>query len=94
MFTKPLTRVPLYILTKSFFVAIGLSYLHDLSHKFLKRLKLYEAKLHVKSTSFSTDNSRTCPFFYHICNHKNFIPKHLDNALTDFTQNTGTSRQL
>ena len=59
MFTKPLTRVPLYILIKSFFVAIGLSYLHDLSHKFLKRLKLYEAKLHVKSTSFSTDNSRT-----------------------------------
>ena len=34
------------------------------------------------------------PFFYHIYNHKNFIPKHLNHALTDVTQNTGTSRQL
>ena len=40
MFTKPLTRAPRYILIKSFFLAIGWSYLHDLSHTFLKRLKL------------------------------------------------------
>ena len=24
------------------------------------------------------------PFFYRISNHKNFIPKYLDNARTDF----------
>ena len=73
----------LYLL---FFVAISLSYFPDLSHKFLKRIKVYEAKLHVKSTSFSTDNSRTSSLsiVYHISNHKNFIPKYLDNALTDF----------
>ena len=76
MFTKPLTRVPQYILIKSFFVAISLSYLPDLSHKFLKRIKVYEAKLHVKSTLFCTDNSRTSSLsiVYHISNHKNFIP--------------------
>ena len=33
---KLLTRVPRYILIKSFFLAIGGSYLHDLSHTFLK----------------------------------------------------------
>ena len=40
MFTKPLTRVLRYILIKPFFLAIGWSYLNDLSHAFLKRLKL------------------------------------------------------
>ena len=40
MFTKPLTRVLRYILIKPFLLAIGWSYLHDLSHTFLKRLKL------------------------------------------------------
>ena len=40
MFTKPLTRAPRYILMKSFSLAIGRSYLHDLLHTFLKRLKL------------------------------------------------------
>ena len=57
MFTKPLTRAPWYILMKSFFLAIGQSYLHDLSHTFLKRLKLLWGyrKLHVKSASFSTE---------------------------------------
>ena len=41
-------------------------------------------KLHVKSASFSTDNSRTprLSIFYRISNHKIFIPKYLDNALT------------
>ena len=37
---KPLTRAPGYILIKNFFLAIGWSYLHDLSYTFLKRLKL------------------------------------------------------
>ena len=37
---KPLTRGPRYLLIKSFFLAIGWSYLHDLSHTFLERLKL------------------------------------------------------
>ena len=37
---KPLTKAPRYILIKSFFLAIGWSYLHGLSHTFLKRLKL------------------------------------------------------
>ena len=43
-------------------------------------------KLHVKSALFSTDNSRTSTLsiFYRISNHKNFFPKYLDNALTDF----------
>ena len=36
MFAKPLTRAPLYILIKSFFVAIGQSYLHDLWNVFKK----------------------------------------------------------
>ena len=42
-------------------------------------------KLHVKSASFSTDNSRTSrlSIFYRISNHKNFIPKYLDNPLTE-----------
>ena len=46
-------------------------------------------KLHAKSASFSTDNSRTSrlSIFYRISNHKNFIPKYLDNALTDFAYN-------
>ena len=43
-------------------------------------------KLHVKSTSFSTDNGQTkiLSMFYYVSNNKNFIPKYLDNALTDF----------
>ena len=40
MFTKPLTRAFRYILIKPLFLAIGWSYLHDLSHTFLKRLKV------------------------------------------------------
>ena len=67
------------MLIKPFFVAIGRSYLHDLSTTLLKRLNYYEVKLQVESASFSTDNIF---FFYHISNDKNFIPKYLDNALT------------
>ena len=40
---KPLTRASRYILIKSFFLAIGRSYLHNLSHTFLNH---YEVKLH------------------------------------------------
>ena len=39
MFTKPLTRAPRYILMKSFSLAIGRSYLHDLSHTRFKKIK-------------------------------------------------------
>ena len=96
MFTKPLTRAPWYILIKSFFVAIGLSYLHDLSATFLKRLKLLWGEFHVKSASFSTDNSQTSrfSFCYRISNDKNFIPRYLDNALTDSVLTSQTSRRL
>ena len=80
---KPLTTAPGYILIKSFFLEIGWSYLHDLSHTFLKRLKILWG---VKSASFSIDKSRTSrlSIFNRISNHTNFIPKHLLNALTDF----------
>ena len=39
MFTKPLTRAPRYILIKSFFLAIGLSYLQDLSYNVFKKIE-------------------------------------------------------
>ena len=50
----------------------------------------------VKSASFSTDDSRTSRLsvFYCISNHKNLIPKYLDNALTDFALTSRTSRPL
>ena len=51
MFTKPLTRALRCMLIKPFFLAIGWSYLHDLSHTFLKRLTLLTAE------------HRDCPFF-------------------------------
>ena len=43
-------------------------------------------KFHVESASFSTDNDQTTilSIFYCVSNNKNFIPKYLDNALTDF----------
>ena len=87
MFTKPLTRALQYILIKPFFLAIGWSYLHDLSHTFLKRLKLLRGEIACqKSFIFSKDNGRTTrlSISYCVSNHKNFIPKYLDNALTDF----------
>ena len=40
---------------------------------FLKDWNYYEEKLHVKSASFSTDNSWT-----------SVMPKYLDKAFTDF----------
>ena len=38
--------------------------------------------MHVKSASFSTDNNRTSRLStsFRTSNHKNFIPKYLDNA--------------
>ena len=82
MFTKPLTRAPWYMLIKSLFLAIGWSYLHDLSHRFLKDWNYYKVKLQDKSALFSTDNSQTSrlSIFYRISNHKNFIPKYIDKA--------------
>ena len=51
--SHPLTRAPRYMLIKLFVLAIGWSYLHDLSHRFLTGLKLlYYVKWHVKSASF------------------------------------------
>ena len=43
----------------------------------------------VKSALFSTDNGQTPRF----SNDKNFIPKYLDNALTDSALNSLTSRK-
>ena len=43
MFTNPLTRVPRYILFS--ILAIKQSYLHDLSHMFLNRLKLLSGEI-------------------------------------------------
>ena len=42
-------------------------------------------KLHGKGASFSTDDGQTSRFFlfYRISDDINFIPKYLDNALTD-----------
>ena len=61
MFTKPLTRAPWYILIKSFFVAIGLSYLHDLSATFLKRLKLLWGEFACqKRIAAGTDSTLKC----------------------------------
>ena len=59
MFTKPLTRALRYILIKPFFLAIGWSYLHDLSHTFLKRLKLLWGEIACQNASFSKENSWT-----------------------------------
>ena len=50
MFTKPLTRAPRYILIKSFFLAIGSSFLHDLLTDVFKKI-YYEVKLKFKSAS-------------------------------------------
>ena len=79
-----LIRALWYVLIKPFFLAIGWSYLHDFSHKFLKRLKLL--KLHVRIALFSTDNGQALglSIFHFVSNHKNFIPKYFDNAQTDF----------
>ena len=47
-----------------------------------------------KSASFFTDNSQTSRLsnFYRISNNKNFVPKYLDNALTDFAETSRTSK--
>ena len=61
-------------------------------HSFFK----YQVKLRVKSGSFSSDNGQTSRFFffYRIFNDKNFIPKYLDNVLTDSVLTSRTSRRL
>ena len=45
MFTKLLTRVPLYIPIKSVFLAIGQGIFHDLPHTLLKRSKLLRGEI-------------------------------------------------
>ena len=65
MFTEPLTRAPWYMLIKSFFVAIGQSYLHDLSHVFKKiettiRWNCVSKALHFLQI---TAKQQYCPFF-------------------------------
>ena len=74
---------------KSFFVAIGQSYLHDLAftHVFKKTELLWgEIVCQRASSRFS--------FFYRTSNDKNFNPKYLDNAFTDFVLTSRTSRRL
>ena len=44
--------------------------------RFKKDWNHYEVKLHVKSASFSTDNSQTSTPFFTVSNQKNFIPKY------------------
>ena len=75
MFTKLLTRAPRYILIKAFFLAIPLSYLLDLSHAFLKRLKLLWGEIAFQNSSLSTDNGRTSILssFHRIFNHPNYL---------------------
>ena len=62
------------------------TWLYQSKPSLLKDWNYYEVKLHFKSTSISTDKSRTWRLssFYCISIHKNFMPKHLDNALVDF----------
>ena len=76
---------------KSFFQAIDSVDLspQSFTHIFKKIVAHHEVKLHVKSASFSTDNGQTSrlSIFYCISKHKHFIPKYLDNALTDFHLN-------
>ena len=40
-----------------------------------------------------TAKHQDCPFFT-VSNHKKYIPKYLENALTDFAQTSRTSRPL
>ena len=86
MFTKPLTRTLRYIIINPSPKQSAGAISHDLSHTLLKKLKLLWGELHIKSASFSTDNGQTIilSIFYCVSNNKNFIPKYLDNALTDF----------
>ena len=59
MFTKPLSRAPGYILVKSFFPAISWSYLHGLSHTFLKKI---ETTIRWNFLMI-TDEHQDCTFF-------------------------------
>ena len=80
MFTEPLTRVPRYVLIITFFSSNRL----ELSPwSFTCFQKDWNC---MSRASFSTDNNRTSglSIFYRISRNKNFFPKYLDNALTDF----------
>ena len=69
------------MLIKSLSLAFGWIYLHDLSHMFLKRFKLLWGKIARQKRLGQTSR---LSIFYRFSNHKNFIPKYLDKALTDF----------
>ena len=92
MFSQPLTRAPRYILIKSFFLAISWSSLYGLSdtHVFKKIETIVSMKWNCmpKALRFIqiTAEHKRLSMFYRIYNHKNFIPKYLDNALTDFAE--------
>ena len=96
MFTKPLTRALRYILIKPFFLAIGWSYLNDLSHTFLKRLKLLwgEIACQKRFVFYRWRPNIKIFLFYSISNDINFVPKYLDNALTDSVLTSWTLRRL
>ena len=65
MFKKPLTGAPRYILIKPFFLAIGWSYLLDLSHVFKKIETIMRWKCMSKALRFLqiTAKQQYCPFF-------------------------------
>ena len=96
MFTKPLTRAPWYILIKSFFVAIVQSYLHHLSHTFLKRLKLLwgEIACQKRFVFYRWQPNIKIFLFYSISNDINFVLKYRNNALTDSVLTSRTSSRL
>ena len=79
------------MLIKPFFVAIGRSYLHDLSTTLLKRLNYYEVKLHVKSASFSTDNIF---LFFTIFPTIKTLSQNISITLLQFLLTSRTSRRL
>ena len=79
------------MLIKPFFVAIGRSYLHDLSTTLLKRLNYYEVKLHVKSASFPTDNIF---LFFTIFPTIKTLSQNISITLLQFLLTSRTSRRL
>ena len=97
MFTLRLTRAPRYVLIKSFFLAIRWRYLHDLSPTFLKRLKLLRGEIACQKRFVfyrKRPNIKIYLFLLCISYNKNFIPKYLDNALTDSVLTSRISRRL
>ena len=90
MFTKTRTKAHRYILIKPFFLAVGWSYLNDLSHVHV--LKKIETTMRWNCMSKALPfpqimaKHQDRPFFTVFLTMKNFIPKYLDKALTDFAR--------